>query len=77
MPTAWLRPREDIELFKALTLQKVDVVECHVLDDQSQPQGSILIEVSHMGSRSSSGCWFVGHHITAADEHYRWWLAAG
>jgi hypothetical protein len=77
MPTAWLRPREDVELFKALTLQRGDVVECHVLDDQSQPQGSILIEVSHMGSRTSAGCWFVGRHITASDPYYRWWLAEG
>ncbi len=77
MPTALGRPKDDVELFKALSFQKGDLVERHVFDDARVEQGSILAEVRSQGCRAAAGLWFVGPHVLASGSYYRWWLKEG
>ncbi len=77
MPTPRLRPKDDVELLKALSLQKGNLGECRVLGDSEMEQGSVLLEVHGQGCRTAAGLWFVGFNVSASGGHYRLWLMEG
>ena len=53
------------------------LIEGAIQDDAGKSQGTILLRVIRHESTDNTGHLFQGEFITAADQHYRWWMAEG